>query len=160
MFKQLLILILLFVLVIIISYHIIKKIIIYFHKLVLSKFIIKYNLIELDKQFLNLHSEESDILLLDSVNSTGSTGSTRIVFYTDIPWSTKNNNYIFDINNNKYYIITDGYYYYIDSTKDFKITIGSPNGKVKMLLLLPNNNKVSFLENNNISTNKECLTKR
>ena len=44
--------------------------------------------------------------------------------------------------------------------KDFKITIGSPNGKVKMLLLLPNNNKVSFLENNNISTNKECLTKR
>ena len=95
--------------------------------------------------------------MLDSVNSTS---STRIVFYTDIPWSTKNNNYIFDINNNKYYIITDGYYYYIDSPKDFKITIGSPNGKVKMLLLLPNNNKVSFLENNNISTNKECLTKR
>ena len=151
MFKQLLILLLLLVLIIIISYHIIKKIVISFHKLVLSKFIIKYNLIDSDKQFLNLHSEEFEIGVLESDNNPGTnTNTTRILFYTDIPWSTKNNNYIFDVNNNKYYIITDGYYYYIDSPKDFKITIGSPNGKVKILLLLPNNNKVSFLENNNV----------
>ena len=146
MFKHLLILLIILIVTITISYYIIKKLLLTFHKLILSKFIIKYNLIDFDKQFLNLYSEEFDIHKLKSLND-------KTVFYTDIQWNTKNNNYIFDVINKKYYIITHGYYYYIDSSENFKITIGSPNGKVKLFNNNINNNKVSFLENNNISSN-------
>ena len=144
MFKHLLIVIILLLLIILISYYIIKKLVLSFHKLILSKFIIKYNLIDLDEQFLNLYSEEREIGGIQNIPD-------QIIFYTDIPWSTKNNNYIFDVDNNRYYIIDRGYYYYIDYSEKYKIVINSPYGKVKMMVI-NNNNKVSFLENNNIGT--------
>jgi hypothetical protein len=128
MFKHLLIILL----IILIIYFIIKKFILLFHKLILSKFIIKYDLIDSDKQFLDLYSNEFNINILESLKD-------RMLFYTDTTWNTKNNNYIYDKINDKFYIIDSGYYYYIESPENFKLVIGSQNSKVKLFDLNTSN---------------------
>ena len=40
-----------------------------------------------------------------------------LAFYTNLNWSTKNNNYIYDKKLERYYIIEPGYYYYIPSNR-------------------------------------------
>ena len=62
MFKQLLLIIIIFIL----SYSIIKYILfVYFHKLYLSENIIKYAMNEPDKKFLNLYSNDT---ILENLN--------------------------------------------------------------------------------------------
>jgi hypothetical protein len=45
------------------------------------------------------------------------------VFYTDTPWSTSNNNYIYDKLEDRYYIIDKGYYYHINDPERYKLKI-------------------------------------
>ena len=61
--------------------------------------------------------------LNESVKTTNgklSTISTGSIFYTEIPWRAKSNNYILYLK--RYYIIEPGYYYYIN--KECSINIG------------------------------------
>lgn len=104
---------------IVVFYFIIKRmLIIFFHKLNLSQLIIKYPLTESDKSLLDIYSTSFEKF------------KNGIVFYTDTLWSSKNNNYIFDIINNKYFIIDKGYYYYLDNLLNYKITFVGNNLKV------------------------------
>lgn len=125
MFKQILII----VLIIVLSYFIIKNLLIVFHKLYLSEFVVKYTLSESDKKFIKMYSNQTTIdnLNEDNVN----------IFYTNVPWTTKNNNYIHDIKNDRYYIIDTGYYYYFPNLKDYQITI---NNKTLIINLFDNKN--------------------
>ena len=47
-----------------------------------------------------------------------------IVFYTKKPWSSKNNNYIYNKEKERYFIIEEGYYYYVPVSEN-EITISS-----------------------------------
>ena len=80
--------------------------------------------------------------------SSGTGIEKNVLFYTDTPWSTKNNNYIYSIKESKYYIIDKNYYYYLDSIDNFEINIGSSeNKKVKIKLFdySANFSKISFI---------------
>ena len=119
MFKQILISLIILILI----YFIIKKILLIFYKLIISKCIIKYHLNDTIKNFLDSYSHEFDIsFLLNNSNK-------NIIFYTDTPWSTKNNNYIYNKKEDKYYIIDKNYYYYLDSMDNFEIIINSDLSK-------------------------------
>jgi hypothetical protein len=101
MFKQILIISVTF-LIIILTYFVIKNILIRTHKLFLNDDIVKYTLHDSDRDYLNRYSKNVDIFELK--NNSG-------VFYTNVKWSTKNNNYLKF--KDRYYIIEPGYYYYI-----------------------------------------------
>jgi hypothetical protein len=124
MFKQILIILLILVIILTISYFIIRRFLI--NKLDVTKNIIKYPLNRLDKIFLNNYSSECNISELVLLNNK------KLIFYTDTPWSTKDNNYIEDLSDNKYYIIDKDYYYYLDSLKDYKLFIESNNVKIRL----------------------------
>ena len=101
--------------VIVLSYYLIKFSLFSMHKLTLDKEIIKYPLTdETDKELLQKYSTDSE---LKNVKS-------NFIFYQDYPWSTKNNNYIHDELIDKYYIIDKDYYYHIPNFNRYKITIG------------------------------------
>jgi hypothetical protein len=107
MFKQLFISIVIIIIIITISYILIKR---YFlHSLQLHSNVIKYLMEPLDKYFLDKYSTRQKL--------TGSF-SGRLLFYTNDRWSSRNNNYL--IKSDRYYIIEPGYYYYL--TDDYKIT--------------------------------------
>ena len=78
------------------------------------------------KIFLNNYSSECNISELVLLNNK------KLIFYTDTPWSTEDNNYIEDLSDNKYYIIDKDYYYYLDSLKDYKLFIESNNVKIRL----------------------------
>jgi hypothetical protein len=59
----------------------------------------------------------------------------EIAFYTNLSWSTKNNNYIYDKKLDRYYIIEPGYYYYIPDSKRIKLKI---NKNIKVFYLEKN----------------------
>lgn len=126
MFKQIFILLIITLL----SYFIIKYILITFHKIYLSDEIIKYSMSDQDKKFLNMYSINS-ILKLNNLTN---------LFYTDTKWSLKNNNYIFF--NERYYIIEPGYYYYLNK-QNYKLTINNENTSIKLF----NNNNFKKLNN-------------
>jgi hypothetical protein len=121
MFKQLLLIIIIFIL----SYSIIKYILfVYFHKIYLSKNIIKYPINDSDKKFLNLYSNDT---ILENLNKDNIN-----LFYTDSYWSMRNNNYILNIKTNRYYIIDSGYYYYLPNMDNYKIIINNKDLKIKL----------------------------
>ena len=118
--------------IIVLSYYLIKFSLFSLHKLELNKEIIKYPLIyDSDKELLQKYSTDSE---LKNVKS-------NFIFYQEQPWSTKNNNYIHDTLLNKYYIIDKGYYYYIPDLNRYPLTITN-NRKIKVLNSM---NKVVFL---------------
>ena len=119
-------------LVLILSYHLIKSSLFSIHRLPVNKEIIKYPLIyDSDKELLQKYSIDSDLKNI----------TCNCIFYQEYPWSTKNNNYIHDTFLNKYYIIDKGYYYYIPDLNRYLITV-SKNRKIKVLNSM---NKVVFL---------------
>ena len=119
-------------LVLILSYHLIKSSLFSIHRLPVNKEIIKYPLIyDSDKELLQKYSIDSDLKNI----------TCNCIFYQEYPWSTKNNNYIHDTFLNKYYIIDKGYYYYIPDLNRYLITV-SKNRKIKILNSM---NKVVFL---------------
>jgi hypothetical protein len=100
------------VIIIVVIYILFKKLITSaFHKVYVSKDIIKYNLSENDKNVLKSISKK-EMLVLHNMEDP-------FIFYTDIPWNaTKNNNYIYCKKTDKYYIIDSPFYYYITSSVD------------------------------------------
>jgi hypothetical protein len=115
MFKQILIIIL----IILLSYFVVKFIFTAYHRLYLSNEIVKYKMTEHDKNFLKMYS--SDIKIGDIDNDFN-------LFFTDTSWSMKNNNYI--LFNNRYYIIEPGYYYYIK--KDYQLFLNNKKTVIKL----------------------------
>lgn len=118
MFKHLIKLIFLLVLltvVIITTVQLINRV---FSKLYLNNIVIKYDLLEPQKRLFDRYSNDITIDKLEHGN--------KIIFYTDVVWSTKNNNYIYDIKNDRYFIIDKGYYYYLDNMKDYIMTVDKP----------------------------------
>jgi hypothetical protein len=101
---------LLFIFILII---IVKMILFHFHKIYFDKNVIKYKFNTNDLNHLKRYSNKKKIINLKN-NS---------IFYSDYPWTSKNNNYIHDIVNDKYYIIDSGYYYYIPESDNFKIHV-------------------------------------
>jgi len=85
-------------LLIIITYFVLKYILVKYHKLYLSNEIVKYPLRGKDLEYLKTYSYESSELVQYDV------------FYTTTEWSTKRNNYLSF--KDDYYIIEPGYYYY------------------------------------------------
>jgi hypothetical protein len=143
MFKQ----ILLIIIILLLTFFIVKQVLLYYYKLVISKSIIKYNLSDNIKNFFDSYSHEFDISFLKLLSS-GTGIEKNVLFYTETPWSTKNNNYIYSIKESKYYIIDKNYYYYLDSIDNFEINIGSSeNKKVKIKLFdySANFSKISFI---------------
>lgn len=98
--------------VIFLSYFILKKVLIYYHKLYLEPGKLKTKMTPTDKSFLKMNSK---ITTLNDPNLE--------LFYTDSKWSITNNNYIYDTLIDRYYIIEPGYYYYINPKNRYKITI-------------------------------------
>jgi hypothetical protein len=103
--------ILITVIVVVTSYFLFKSIYISFVKLNISG--IKNTMLN-NLQFFKKYSNESNIKLL--------TGG--CIFYTDIPWSIKNNNYLYI--DDRYYIIEPGYYYYVKNIEDLTINNNIP----------------------------------
>jgi len=94
MFKQILILISLILLIYFIYYFVST------HELFLDENIVKYVLCDSDRNYINKH---------ETINLQNEKG--RFVFYTNVRWSAKKNNYLKF--KERYYIIEPGYYYYI-----------------------------------------------
>ena len=138
MFKQILVILIILILI----FFIIKKILLIFYKLIISKCIIKYHLNDNIKNFLDSYSHEFNITFLKLLNN----GSEKnILFYTDTPWSTKNNNYIYNKKEDKYYIIDKNYYYYLDSMDNFEIIINGEGNKIKLYNYDKYNSKIIFV---------------
>jgi hypothetical protein len=138
MFKQILI-ILLLLLIIIVNYFIIKRILIITHKLNISNDICKYNLNDIDRQFLDRYSENYDISHLINLDK-------NLIFYTSYKWSViNNNNYILSNKDNKYYIIDKDYFYHINSIDNFKIYIESGDVKIKLFNFDRYHKKINYI---------------
>jgi hypothetical protein len=131
------------IIILVISFFIIKKVLVHFYKLIITKCIIKYNLNDTIKHFLDSYSHEFDISFL--LNNS----EKNIIFYTDTPWSTKNNNYIYSKKEDKYYIIDKNYYYYLDSMDNFEIFINnelrSKEVKIKLFDYNKHFSKITFI---------------
>ena len=124
-------------LIIILSYFIIKKFLNNFHKLYLKKDVIKYPLVEYDINFLKNKSNSIDIDLLLKLK--------RFLFYTEHPWNSKNNNYIPDKVIDKYYIIDKGYYYYINNVDSRYNIVINKDIVIKLFDFSKYYNKIIFL---------------
>jgi hypothetical protein len=96
-----LILILLFITII--TYLIIKNILISNHKIYTDDTKVKYVLHDSDREHINKCSKKADIFDILEVENA--------IFYTTKKWSTKNNNYIKF--KERFYIIEPEYYYFI-----------------------------------------------
>jgi hypothetical protein len=124
MFKHILITIIL----IIITYYIIKYTLVATHTLYTDKLKIKYPLHNRDLEYMLKYSTPKDIFDYKE----------NEIFYTTKLWSTKNNNYLQF--NERYYIIEPGYYYYIQP--GVKLFLNN-NCKINCL----NKNTGSFIKN-------------
>lgn len=97
MFKHILITII----ILLITYYIIKYILVATHTVYTDSLTIKYPLHDRDLEHFTKYSKQKDIFDYQEHD----------LFYTTTKWSTKNNNYLEF--NKRYYIIEPGYYYYI-----------------------------------------------
>ena len=120
------------IILIILSYYLIKSVLFSVHRLPINKEIIKYPLTyDSDKELLQKYSIDSDLKNI----------LCNCVFYQEYPWSTKNNNYIHDTFLDKYYIIDKDYYYHIPDLNRYSVVV-TQNRKIKVLNSM---NKVVFL---------------
>ena len=107
------------VIIILVIYILFKKLMTsVFHKVYVSKDVLKYNLSENDKNILSEFSKNETLTDIEG----------PFIFYTDNIWNaTNNNNYIYSKKLDKYYIIESPFYYYITNINDYDIKI---NGTV------------------------------
>jgi hypothetical protein len=112
-----------------------------FNKLTLAKNIIKSNLNNFDLFFLKRHSIECSISSISSISSI----QNNILFYTDVPWSTKNDNHLLDVSENKYYIVDKEHMYYLDKSKDYKLFINSGNVKIRLFDFEKYHKKINYI---------------
>jgi len=99
----------------------------------ISESIIKYDLRENDIIFFKKYSNKSNLEKIQN----------KYIFYTNQKWSTKNNNYIYDILLDKYYIVDKDYYYYIPD-KRYKLVINN-NINVMFINFNENNDKINLI---------------
>jgi len=131
LFKRIILIIISVITIVLASYFLIKFI--NPHKIYLTKGVIKYLSSDDDKQLLNKLSTDS------TLNECGE----KCFFYTDIPWSSKSNNYIYDKLNDRYYIIDKSHYYFIND-KNYKIVVNK-NINIKIFDFNKYNKKIVFL---------------
>uniref|UniRef100_A0A6C0B0V3 Uncharacterized protein n=1 Tax=viral metagenome TaxID=1070528 RepID=A0A6C0B0V3_9ZZZZ len=118
MFKQILITMFLFIVILVVFYFLIKYFLISTHKLYLDTSKIKYLLHDSDKEYLKKYSNEISISQIKEYS----------VFFTTKDWNTSNNNYLKF--KERYYIIEPGYYYYILPDTEMFL-----NNKINVFLL-------------------------
>jgi len=105
----------------------------------LAKNIIKSPLNKYDMLFLKGHSDECDISSISSI------GNNKLLFYTDTPWSTKNDNHLLSISDNKYYIIDKGYIYYLHNPDDYKLFINAGDVKIRLFNFEKYHKKINYI---------------
>ena len=100
--------------------------------IVISYFVIRYFLTNfyLNKSLVKSPFEESDLNFLKCRSDQSSLNSILnyknkeyLLFYTEVPWSSKKNNYIHDLLTDRYYIIDKDHYYFIDNPERYNIVV-------------------------------------
>ena len=135
--NKILIVIIVLLIILFICYLIVKAVL--FNKLNLVKNIIKSPLNKYDQLFLKGHSDECDISSISSI------GNNKLLFYTDTPWSTKNDNHLLNISENKYYIIDKDYFYYLDNPEDYKLFINAGDVKIRLFNFEKYHKKINYI---------------
>ena len=121
MFKHITVTILLFIIILVLFYYLIKNILVSTHKLYLESSKIKYILHDSDYEYLKKYSKSVNISECNEYS----------VFYTTKKWNTSNNNYLQF--NGRFFIIEPGYYYYILPGTELFL-----NNKINVFLLKKN----------------------
>jgi hypothetical protein len=134
--NKILIVIIVLLIILFICYLIVKAVL--FNKLNLVKNIIKSPLNKYDQLFLKGHSDECDISSIGNIK-------TKLLFYTDTPWSTKNDNHLLNISENKYYIIDKGYIYYLHNPDDYKLFINAGDVKIRLFNFEKYHKKINYI---------------
>ena len=142
--NKILIVIIVLLIILFICYLIVKAVL--FNKLNLVKNIIKSPLNKYDMLFLKGHSDECNIGNIGNISSIGNIGNNnKLLFYTDTPWSTKNDNHLLNISENKYYIIDKGYFYYLDNPEDYKLFINAGDVKIRLFNFEKYHKKINYI---------------
>jgi hypothetical protein len=139
--NKILIVIIVLLIILFICYLIVKAVL--FNKLNLVKNIIKSPLNKYDMLFLKGHSDECDISSISSISSIQN--KTKLLFYTDTPWSTKNDNHLLNISENKYYIVDKGYIYYLHNPDDYKLFINAGDVKIRLFNFEKYHKKINYI---------------
>jgi len=134
--NKVLIIIIVILIILFICYLIIKLVL--FNKLTLAKNIIKSPLNKYDLLFLKGHSVECSIGSIIQNNN-------KLLFYTDTPWSTKDDNHLLSLSDNKYYIIDKGYIYYLHDPKDYEVFINAENVKIRLFDFEKYHKKINYI---------------
>jgi hypothetical protein len=134
--NKILIVIIVLLIILFICYLIVKAVL--FNKLNLVKNIIKSPLNKYDMLFLKGHSDECSISSIENIK-------TKLLFYTDTPWSTKNDNHLLSISENKYYIIDKGYIYYLHNPDDYKLFINAGDVKIRLFNFEKYHKKINYI---------------
>jgi hypothetical protein len=137
--NKILIVIIVLLIILFICYLIVKAVL--FNKLNLVKNIIKSPLNKYDQLFLKGHSDECSISDISSIGNI----KTKLLFYTDTPWSTKNDNHLLSISDNKYYIIDKGYIYYLHNPDDYKLFINAGDVKIRLFNFEKYHKKINYI---------------
>jgi len=133
------IIIIVILIILFICYLIVKLVL--FNKLTLAKNIIKSPLNKYDLLFLKDHSVECSIGNIDSIIENNN----KLLFYTDTPWSTKDDNHLLSLSENKYYIIDKGYIYYLHNPKDYEVFINAENVKIRLFDFEKYHKKINYI---------------
>jgi len=137
--NKVLIIIIVILIILFICYLIVKLVL--FNKLTLAKNIIKSPLNKYDLLFLKDHSVECSIGNIDSIIENNN----KLLFYTDTPWSTKDDNHLLSLSENKYYIIDKGYIYYLHNPKDYEVFINAENVKIRLFDFEKYHKKINYI---------------
>jgi len=133
------IIIIVILIILFICYLIVK--IVLFNKLTLAKNIIKSPLNKYDLLFLKDHSVECSIGSISSIIENNN----KLLFYTDTPWSTKDDNHLLSLSENKYYIVDKGYIYYLHNPKDYEVFINAENVKIRLFDFEKYHKKINYI---------------
>jgi len=133
------IIIIVILIILFICYLIVKLVL--FNKLTLAKNIIKSPLNKYDLLFLKGHSVECSIGSIGSIIENNN----KLLFYTDTPWSTKDDNHLLSLSDNKYYIVDKGYIYYLHDPKDYEVFINAENVKIRLFDFEKYHKKINYI---------------
>lgn len=137
--NKVLIIIIVILIILFICYLIVKLVL--FNKLTLAKNIIKSPLNKYDLLFLKGHSVECSISSIGNIIQNNN----KLLFYTDTPWSTKDDNHLLSLSENKYYIIDKGYIYYLHNPDDYKLFINAENVKIRLFDFEKYHKKINYI---------------
>ena len=140
--NKVLIIIIVILIILFICYLIIKLVL--FNKLTLAKNIIKSPLNKYDLLFLKGHSVECSIGSIGTISSIIQNNN-KLLFYTDTPWSTKDDNHLLSLSENKYYIIDKGYIYYLHNPNDYEVFINAGDVKIRLFDFEKYHKKINYI---------------